>query len=504
MRNLKQLKMKKVYLLFMVMVSIVISSCDLIDDNSDVTISSSSSVSVGTESPLLSILEYSENVVECSMSSSWLRQNFVSIEASVTIDGVENSQDYYTRSTEVTSSEWGLQITDVDIGTGKFYIYLEAPKSSLYRNLPAILSVVVTDADGGQTIAMRSIKFEEEPEVEVDGIPQDSEAGETPVIAENTVTIPDFTGVAERDDASGYYVVNINITGISDGDGGYIPLKGTGDPEQNLWLEFDNVVKGICVTQVTSTTRVMNDIVFLVDNSGSMSDEADGIATSIQAWATELYESGIDAQFGCVGYNDYGKISGAIDLTDVSTISTYLDRTTGTSRTVGFDATDLSSAASLSDYTTASGECGVVALRFADDLFSFRSGSNRIYVNFTDEPNQTNGYAHNSVEYVNDSYWSGRGTVHTVYSSTSCSTSSSYNEDPRLLSTYTGGTSMTVSSNFSGVTLSSLPVSGAIQNAYIVQFTNIEHYIGTESSYSMNIVLRYGDIQSSKITYIEL
>ncbi|MFI3265053.1 MAG: hypothetical protein SNG38_04065 [Rikenellaceae bacterium] len=161
----------------------------------------------------------------------------------------------------------------------------------------------------------------EEIIVSVDGIPQDEDAGTTPIVEESTIVIPDFSGTVGKDTSSGFYTISINITGISDGIGGYLELKGTGEHGQNVWLDFDKTPKGILVEKISSTTRVMNDIVFLVDNSGSMSDESNGIAESIQEWANELNDAGIDAEFACVGYNDYGQISGAIDFTDVETVS---------------------------------------------------------------------------------------------------------------------------------------------------------------------------------------
>lgn len=474
---------------------IAFTLCSCSENNSS---NSSSTITVGDESPILTLESSSGNNIMCCINSSWLCQNLVSIEATVTIDGNENAQDYFTRSQEATSYEWGLQITTVDLETGIFYIYLESPLESTYKNLPAVLTILILDADGGETIATRAIKLEESVVV-VTGIPQDDDAGETPDFEENTEVLPDFTGEVEKDPESGYSVVNIYISGVSDGEGGFLELKGTGDSGQNLWLDFDNTPKGISIEKISEGSAVKNDIVFLVDNSGSMSEEANGIATSIQAWASELTAAGIDVNFACVGYN--GSITGAIDLTDISGISTYLNRNTGTSRTVGFDTDYLSEMASESTYKTASGECGVVALRFADDLFNFRDGSNRIYVNFTDEPNQTSGYDNNSVEYVNSESWSGKGTIHTVYSATSCSTSG-YNEDPRDLSTYTGGTTMDVSSSFTDVTLSSLPVSEAILNTYIIKFTNIEEYIGKGSAYGVMITVKDKNIESKKTSYL--
>ena len=64
-------------------------------------------------------------------------------------------------------------------------------------------------------------------------------------------------------------------------------------------------------------------------------------------------------------------------------------------------------------------ECGVAALRMADENFAFRTGANRVYVDFTDEPSQPNGKEEFTVEYVNpvNNNWpTTKGTIHTVYS----------------------------------------------------------------------------------------
>lgn len=45
------------------------------------------------------------------------------------------------------------------------------------------------------------------------------------------------------------------------------------------------------------------DVVFLVDNSGSMGEEANAIARDIIDWAEKLAASSLDVRFGCVGYD---------------------------------------------------------------------------------------------------------------------------------------------------------------------------------------------------------
>ena len=116
---------------------------------------------------------------------------------------------------------------------------------------------------------------------------------------------------------------------------------------------------------------------------------------------------------------------------------------TGVRRTKGFIGTE--SEITLyneekGNYRTGGGdalECGMAALRFATDLFSFRKNANRIFVNFTDEPNQNNKIDRFSVESLLTDWDTTLGTIHTVYSA---SKNSDKNESNRLMSEYTGGT----------------------------------------------------------------
>jgi hypothetical protein len=63
----------------------------------------------------------------------------------------------------------------------------------------------------------------------------------------------------------------------------------------NFYLEEDGVVKGVKLTKVSSSTKLKADIVFTVDNSGSMGDEADSIAIRIVEFANFLVQQGLDA-----------------------------------------------------------------------------------------------------------------------------------------------------------------------------------------------------------------
>ncbi|MCD8282762.1 MAG: VWA domain-containing protein [Prevotella sp.] len=341
------------------------------------------------------------------------------------------------------------------------------------------------------------------------GIPSDNLAGENPEITSTTTTIPNVQYTVEDDE--GDIVIRLDMTGIQDSETyDWLRLIGTAQSGQNVWLSVDGNPKGILVYNTADdadedVSRAA-DLVFLVDNSGSMSQESDAVANGIVSWSETLSQSGLDIMFGCVGYSENGKINGAINLTTADALSTYLNRATGQSRTMGFSGTDASALQSAASSYSVSAECGGMALRYADASISFRSSSNRIYVNFTDEPNQPAGKQEYSVEYFADqnNWGTTQGTVHTVYSADTTFTERQYySEKPWRISEYTGGTVLVAPSDFSGVTLESLPVSGAMQNSYIIRFTNVSEYMdGQVHEVKITILSTDGNTRAEKIFYM--
>ncbi len=109
---------------------------------------------------------------------------------------------------------------------------------------------------------------------------------------------------------------------------------------ENIFLSEGSarLQKGLKVTQSRAENKLPVDLVFIVDNSPTMSEEADNIAGKISDFATELAASGVDARFACVG--TYGDINGGINFTDVAALKTHLDRDSGTKRTEGFSGAD--------------------------------------------------------------------------------------------------------------------------------------------------------------------
>ena len=359
------------------------------------------------------------------------------------------------------------------------------------------------------------------------GIPSDALAGIPPIVEDGSETFVMPTSISPMSlDPENSRIGRFNLAGIQIGTGEWLQLFGTGEENQNVWVEINGVQKGIKVingeeVQVRSRsaspiTKAKADVVFLVDNSGSMSEEANKVAEEIIRWSAKLSQT-MDVKFGCVGI-DHRYINGALNITDVNTLSEYLNQFNGTNRTQHFGATmsippsdmDLLKARAQ-NYVNAGGECGGIMLHFADENFTFREGANRFYVYFTDEPNQPGGNAPWSVltvketsEYYN---WNAsKGVIYTVYSGKDLYgdphgwTNWLREEDPCLFSTYTGGQILETTGAFE-ISLDDLPVTGAITQSFIFTF-NITPDLTVGGMYDITIIIYSTDGSViSKYTY---
>jgi hypothetical protein len=352
-------------------------------------------------------------------------------------------------------------------------------------------------------------------------IPSDSYAEPNPVLSFTNITIPNPKFSMESGN-----IVRVEMTGImSPKTGQWLDFGDTRASSTlraaveslpaSMYIEHNGQPKGVGVSFAdNSKAPKLFDYIFLVDNSGSMADEANAVANEIADYARYLVQQGLDVRFGCVGYADYGDISGAINLTGSAEINAYLNRNgiVGTSRTKGFSGTDANTlSAAASQYASlASGECGSVALKYADNILSFRNGAQRIYVNFTDEPNQPK-YKEYGIELTKPENWGyGKGTVHTVFSADTIPWYSSY-EKPWLMSDYTGGTKLftdeyftTTKSSFrasSGgepVSLITLPVTGAILYSYIIRFRNTSKVADGQHEVKFTVQSLDGSVQGER------
>jgi hypothetical protein len=411
----------------------------------------------------------------------------------------------------------------------------------------------------------------------VPGIPAEQYATDTeaPVIDGNTVEIPNFTPSFQT--AEGHEVINLILPGIKDVNGKYIQFFGTFTNEQNIWMDVDGTPRSISLYNVfdgqptyqenkcecsfipefkqpapdpedPEDPKPMVDVVFLVDNSDSMGDEADGIATQLEAWAEQLSQT-VDVQFGCVGYHGeghgsydptpevlYGYISGAIDITTVDKLAAWLNRAEGAERTKGFDGNMKED----SRYNTV-GECGVAALRYALDKFHFRTNSAKIFINLTDEPTQclTAEKSEFGTDWVKN-HKEEVGTIYTIFSGPVRDGKSSLNEadytyfkengdfdwawhvvwesenpgalceHPEVLSEITGGTVQYATPDWQGgellsavkvdvpttvppVVLPTTDVSLAIENMHVISFVNEPDLVdGKEHEVTIYIMTKDG------------
>ncbi len=246
--------------------------------------------------------------------------------------------------------------------------------------------------------------------------------------------------------------------------------------QSNLFITEDGSVKGLKVTKVGSGATLKADVVFTVDNSGSMNEEADSVASSIIKFSQVLQSSGLNVRFAVVGYDVNGDVNGGVNFTNAQAIEKYLDHATGTSRTEDFSGSD-SAALYSKALNFADGvydEDGVVAIFFADTNYTWRSDAQRVFINFTDEATQPGGVFEWSTESLCNKL-SGKATVHTVWSG-EADTANAYSwtklfyERPWDMSKCTGGTFVQINGNGTGLDLSKLPVTGALSNSYLVEY----------------------------------
>ena len=312
-------------------------------------------------------------------------------------------------------------------------------------------------------------------------VPADSQAGVAPEVIQNTVVLPNISAPSLEGNNA---VVRISFTGVKSTQGSdagkYMHLYGTGSPNQNVWLTIDGKPKSVLVINsedVQQQTKGMADVVFLIDDSGSMDEEADSVAKQVVFWSSLLAQT-LDCRFGVVGYGDgYYGIDGAMNLNVIDSLDYYLndrpgrwsEKVYGTSRTMGFWGKDSLRFHDMTQtrgdyYNSSYNECGALALHFADEQFSV-------------ETLNANDTLYN---------WNpAKGTVHSVYSgydSLQYKAPDGYrylenlnrpfynSECPFLMSEYTGGVTIFADPYFKGVTLTGLEVTGAMSNSYVLRF----------------------------------
>lgn len=281
---------------------------------------------------------------------------------------------------------------------------------------------------------------------------------------------------------------------------------------QTLFVVEDTKNKGILVSSAGGNTTLNADVVFVVDNSGSMDEEADSVASKIIAFVNYLQGRGINLRVGCVGYQ-YGDVNGALNLTDANSLRNYLNRSIvyyGTDRTIGFSGSDSARLANAAyNYPVVGGENGILGVCFADSFFTWRSGSARVYLNITDEPTQNGGYENWCSNSLRNRWKPEKGTIHTVFSLDSYYWNAgqpdtanvyywdSYNERPWILSGFSGGTVKFVHSDASDLDLTALPVTGVLANSVKVEFITSD----PNAAHKLEIIIKNGTTSDGKTTF---
>lgn len=357
------------------------------------------------------------------------------------------------------------------------------------RKLILVLSLVFT------SLIYFSCDTTENPQDQNTDIPGDPTGVTVPTPTKNNV-LPSasFTTTGSR--------VKLNLLGLIDPTTNQpltISYNASNPQASNIFVEEDGIIQGLKVTKVGTGNVLTADIVFCVDNSGSMSEEADSVAKSIIEFANFLQASGLDVKFAVVGYS-YGYVNGGINFANATTISNYLNRYTGTSRTEGYSGPDSATLYTRAyNFGTAPQENGIVAAIFGDSVYTWRSGAQRVFINFTDEPTQSDGITWTNA--FGCGLLSGKATVHTVFSEDSTYyTWDNQNERPWDISTCTGGTIKFIPTDASGLTLKDLPVAGALANSYLVEYVTAKN--GIAHTVKVTVYTSTADgVQTFNVTY---
>lgn len=248
----------------------------------------------------------------------------------------------------------------------------------------------------------------------------------------------------------------------------------------NLTVVEDGVVKGIKLT-AGSTAALRADVVFVIDNTSSMSPGIASVRSSVLAFITALRSSGQDVRAGVVAYND--------DFASDGNTTFLVPASDSASRAAVYGYRPLSAdlASTGAVYTFVAGlpatgggdspELAFSAIDFARRSFAWRAGAQRIYIVITDITSWGRGRVSTS-KGINSAYpWTDvtlgeqlrdeGSVVHTV--APDLRTGLSLGEfNVRPLSTLTGGTWTQYTSGIFDLT--TLPILGVTTSSVLVEF----------------------------------
>ena len=118
-------------------------------------------------------------------------------------------------------------------------------------------------------------------------------------------------------------------------------------------------------TTITATSASKIDMVFILDNTGSMGTEIAAVKNSIAAFSASLEASGADVKFGVVSYGDDPSEQASIECTTAAAVKTWLD-------------------ALPLGYGGDGPENPFTAIMTAMNTFSWRTGAQKVFIVLTD------------------------------------------------------------------------------------------------------------------------
>ena len=251
----------------------------------------------------------------------------------------------------------------------------------------------------------------------------------------------------------------------------------------NVTVVEDGVVKGIKLSR-GSAAKLKTDIVFVIDNTGSMSSGIESVKNSVISLVSALRASGQDVQVGVVAYNDNGDNDGhatynvpTSDVMGYAAVYGYRPLTsnlTATGPIVTF----------MEDLTATGGgdwpELAFSGVDYARRTFAWRDGSQRVYILITDATSWGQGATGDATRGIGASYpWtdvtlgeqlrSEGSVVHCICPENELATSLStgeYNVKP--LATITGGTFTEWA--YAEFDLTDLPLLGVTTSTALIEF----------------------------------
>jgi len=267
-----------------------------------------------------------------------------------------------------------------------------------------------------------------------------------------------------------------------------VRVENNGEPVQNLTSSDFSVTEEGANIPVSSTSkkqcsltppgqginRRLADIVFIVDNSGSMGFEQDDVVTNIERFVDELRARGVNSALGLTRYGqsatgDLGQVSGGPIFENQGNLTTN-DQ---------FFKSDILAR----NVTSGANEPGYFATEQSVGNFTFRSGAKKIFVVATDEtPAQGSGLAD-----VDDAKQAVVDGGVTLYAAT---TSGLYDEF-RPLTDATGGQVFDIFDPFANTVANA--ITGQTSSTYLLTCLSPSDFSGTSSSKT----LRQVDISAS-------